>query len=221
MIYRKWPEFLPPAVEVCPVELPGRGARMDETAFTSVAPLIEAAAQALLPYFDRPFAFFGHSMGAIISFELTRYLAAKNLPQPVHLFLSGRRAPQLMVDAAPTYNLPEPEFVEELRRLDGTPEEVLAHPELMQLLIPLLRADFALCQTYISEPGPPVRCPITTFGSLEDSSVSRSQLEGWQEQTTAAFSLQMFPGNHFFLLSAQRDVLRILTKKLYQFKAIY
>lgn len=212
-LFRTWPGDLPPFVEVFAAQLPGRGPRLSEPSFTRLTTMVEALAEAITPHLDRPFAFFGHSMGAMISFELARLLRSERRPQPAHLFVSGRRAPQWPEDSRRTYDLPEPEFVEELRRLSGTPREVLEHPELMQLMIPLLRADFAVCQTYEYVPGPPLGCPLTVFGGLEDET-TREQLEPWREQTTSAFELRMLPGNHFFINEAQRQVLHIIGQQL-------
>jgi medium-chain acyl-[acyl-carrier-protein] hydrolase len=214
LIFRKWREALPSNVELCSIELPGRSTRLREAAFTTIGPLVEAIAQVISPYLDKPFAFFGHSMGAIVSFELSRYLRRRHQVIPARLFISGRRAPQIPDDEPPTYNLPEPEFIEELRRLNGTPREILEHPELMQLILPLLRADFAVCQTYIYKPEPPLSCPISVFGGLQDHPVTRDDVEAWREQTTAAFSLRMFPGDHFFLQTSAPIFLRTLAGEL-------
>ena len=176
--------------------------------------MVEAALPALLSYFDRPFAFFGHSMGAMLGFELARRLRASHRKGPVQLFLSGQRAPQLRGESRVTYNLPEPLFINELRRLNGTPAEVLEHPELMSLLMPLLRADFELVQTYSYEPGPPLSCPIVAYGGLEDEDVPREDLAAWREQTAAPFSMRMFPGDHFFLHSSKPLLLRQLSEDL-------
>jgi medium-chain acyl-[acyl-carrier-protein] hydrolase len=214
LIFRKWQEALPANVELCSIELPGRGSRLRESAFTTLPPLVEAIAHAISPYLDKPFAFFGHSMGAIISFELSRYLRRHQQGIPAQLVISGRRAPQIPDEDPPTYNLPEPEFIEELRRLNGTPQVILEHPELMHLIMPLLRADFAVCQTYIYAPEAPLDCPILVFGGLEDHPVTRPNLEAWREQTTRSFSLRMFPGDHFFLQTAEPSLLRILADEL-------
>jgi medium-chain acyl-[acyl-carrier-protein] hydrolase len=116
----------------------------------------------------------------------------------------------------PSYQLPEPVFIEELRRLNGTPQEVLEHPEMMQLLLPVLRADFELIQTYTYEPGPPLTCPISAFGGLQDVDADRDLLEPWREQTTADFSLQMLPGDHFFPHTARPILLQSISRKLHQ-----
>lgn len=214
--FRTWSDSLPPTIEVCPLELPGRGFRLKEPPLTQIKPLIEAIAYALLPYLDKPFAFFGHSMGGLVSFELVRLLRREYSLNPSHLFVSGRQAPQIPVSKSPIHDLPEPEFLEELRRLNGTPEAVLNSSELMQLLIPTLRADFAVLETYVYAPEAPLDCPISAFGGLQDREVSCEELEAWREQTNAEFSLQMLKGNHFFLHSAQSLLLQLLSQELQQ-----
>lgn len=214
MGFRSWPNSLPPTVEVCPVELPGRGTRLKEPPFTRLSPLVQAIAHAILPHLDKPFAFFGHSMGALVSFELTRLLRRNYSRSPVHLFVSASRAPQVPDPDPPIHALPEPEFLEELRCLNGTPKEVLENTELMQLLLPILRADFAVIETYVYAPEPAQDFPITAFGGLQDREVSCDALEAWREQTSASFSLQMLPGNHFFIQSAQPLLLQFLSREL-------
>ena len=216
LIYRDWPAGLPADVELCAVQLPGRGNRLREPAFTRLRPLVETLADELLPFLDRPFAFFGHSMGASIGFELARGLRRARTLEPVHLFVSGRRPPHVPSTERHTYELPEPELIEELRQLNGTPKEVLEHPEIMQLLLPLLRADFELVQTYAYEPEPPLACPVSVFGGLQDTEADRELLEQWREQTAAEFSLQMFPGDHFFLHTSRPLLLQSISRKLYQ-----
>lgn len=212
--FRTWFNSLPLTVEVCPVELPGRGTRLMEAPFTRLEPLTQALARALLNYLDKPFAFFGHSMGGTVSFELARLLRREYSLNPVHLFVSGCRAPQKPDLDPPIHALPEPAFLDELRRLNGTPDAVLEDAELMHLLLPTLRADFAVIETYVYASEPPLDCPITAFGGLQDLEISHDELKAWQEQTNAAFSLQMFKGDHFFLHSAQSLLLQSLNKKL-------
>lgn len=213
-IFHKWQQELPAWVDVFAVQLPGHGSRLDEGPVTNLFRLVEMIEPALRPYLNQPFAFFGHSMGAMISFELARTLRHKHGLKPLHLFVSGRSAPQLPVEQA-TYDLPETEFSEELRRLNGTPPNVFEHAELMTLMIPILRADFELVQTYSYAPHPPLDCPITAFGGWEDSDVSRASLEAWREQTTSDFSVRMLLGDHFFLHSARPYILHVIKKELH------
>jgi medium-chain acyl-[acyl-carrier-protein] hydrolase len=215
LFYRNWADYIPETIDICAIQLPGRGNRRQEPLVSSLAELVGDITRALRLYLDRPFAFFGHSMGALISFEIARELRRSMKVEPAHLFVSGRRAPHLPEETPPIYDLPEIEFIEELRRLNGTPKEVLDHRELMDLVIPLLRADFSICQTYVYRYEPPLSCPISAYGGLQDEDVSPSDLRGWQEQTSSDFKLRMFPGDHFFLKSSQASLLYILTQELY------
>jgi acyl transferase domain-containing protein/surfactin synthase thioesterase subunit len=198
-IFRTWLKDVPPEIEICPIQLPGRENRLKETPFTRLSPLIQALAPFLRPYLDIPFAFFGHSLGALLSFELAREFRKQNFPSPVHLFVSGSRAPQIPDLDVPIHRLPEPKFLESLRRLNGTREEVLQNPELLQVFLPALRSDFAILETYFYATQERLDCPITAFGGMEDSKVSHEQLDAWRNQTSGEFKLQLFPGDHFFL----------------------
>jgi medium-chain acyl-[acyl-carrier-protein] hydrolase len=214
LMFRDWHTELPPTVEVYPVQLPGHGNRMREQPFTDLFQLVEAAAKELLPYFDKPFAFFGHSMGAIISFELSRLLRRMNGPLPRHLFISGSRAPQIPDPRPPTYNLPDSEFLQRLEELKGTPVEVLENAELLQLILPVVRADLTMCQTYDYLEEPPLSISITAYGGLQDEEVSRAFLEAWQAQTTVFFKTRMLPGDHFFLNTVRQLFLHTLIQDL-------
>lgn len=220
-IFRQWPQGLPPFVEVCAVQPPGRGSRMSERPATSLRQLVVDAAPALAPHMEPPFAFFGHSMGGMIAFELARQLSEAGVEGPTHLFLSGCRAPRFASDSEVTYDLPEPEFLAEIRRLKGTPSEVLEHPELLGLVMPLLRADFEVVQTYKYVEGPPLACPFTVFGGLEDVEVSVESLKAWREHTTAGISLGMLPGDHFFLHSSQGPLLEAVDRELRRLAATF
>ena len=215
-VFRLWASRfgLSRTAEVCAIQLPGRGTRHREAPFTSMPPLIEELAGALQPFLDKPFAVFGHGLGALIGFELTRYLRQNSGPQPQHLFVGGRRAPQSPSNRSLRYNLPDTELIAALRETDSIPAEVLEHTELMQLMLPLLRADFELAETYDYRPAPPLEVPITAYGGLQDSDPTREELEGWRDQTAVRFKLQMFSGDHLFLHSAQTSVLEAMTREL-------
>jgi medium-chain acyl-[acyl-carrier-protein] hydrolase len=198
--YRTWAASLPNDIEVCPVQLPGRESRLREKPFERPEPLIQELTDALEPHFaGLPFVFFGHSMGAMIGFELSRELRRRGKTLPLHLFVSGRRAAQLPPRDEPIHELPEPEFIAKLRELNGTPEEVLQHAELMKLLIPVLRADFAVNETYHYTQEEPFDFGISAFGGLGDKEVLRDDLALWKDQTRGRFRLRMLPGDHFFL----------------------
>ena len=211
-IFRTWPDGLPSDIEVCPVQLPGHGTRLMERPFTQVSPLVQALAQALIPLADRPFAFFGHSLGALICFELGRQMRRQYGVHPLRLFVSAARAPQIPLPGPPIHALPENEFLAQLRRLNGTPEELLANQELMEIMAPVLRADFALYETYEYSTEPPLNCPITAFGGLDDRKVGDGDLEAWRTQTSATFSRRMLPGDHFFM--KHPALLRMISQEL-------
>lgn len=217
LIYRTWAKSFPKSIEVCLAELPGRGMRLHEPPFTRLPPLVEAIGQAIIPHLDKPFAFFGHSMGALIAFELARYLRRERGPEPVHLLVSGRGAPGIPKTERATYDLPEPEFIEEIKRLNGTPKEVLEHEELMQLMVPLLRADFGICQTYQYVDEAPLSCPVSAYGGLQDGDVPKENLDAWRAQTNVHFNMRMLPGDHFFIHSAEPLLLRLLNVELNKF----
>lgn len=212
--YRSWPDGLPTDVEFCAVQLPGRENRLREPPFTQLSILIETLIRFLEPYLDIPFAFFGHSMGALIGFELARELRKQNSTGLIYLFVSGRRAPQIADPDPPKHNLPKSEFIDELRHYNGTPELVLQEPELMEIFLPLLRADFSILETYVYKNGDPIDCPITAFGGRQDSKVSHEDLAAWREQTCHEYRLKMFPGDHFYLKAFRARLLREITDDL-------
>jgi len=213
-VFRDWSNGLPADVEVCPIQFPGRGTRLMEPPYNRLSLLVEALIQALLPLLDKPFALFGHSLGSLVSFELARQIWANHQLRPVRLFVSAGPAPQVPRRNSPIHDLPEKEFMAELRRLNGIPAELLSNKELMDIVLPSLRADFALFESYRYLSGPPLNCPISTFGGLSDNRVNHDDLEAWRDQTTVSFTIRMFPGDHFFLKSTQPLLLRALSQEL-------
>ena len=213
-LFHAWHRHLPEDIEVCAILLPGRESRYREPAYDRLPPLITTLSDVLAPFLDKPFAFFGHSMGALISFELARQIHLRFKRLPVHLFVSGRGAPQLGYTKPPIHGLPQKVFIEELRHMNGTPEEVLQNAELMQLLLPTLRADFAVCENYVYTPDLVLDCPISAFGGDNDPRAGTKELAAWHAQTSKPFTLQMFPGNHFFIHSAAPDLLTIIEESL-------
>jgi medium-chain acyl-[acyl-carrier-protein] hydrolase len=216
-IFRTWSEHLPPEIEVFPIQLPGRESRWKEPLLNHISPLVETLVTDIYPYLqETTFAFFGHSMGALIAFELTRTLYENYNFHPIQLFVSGRAAPQITTSDLAIHQLPESEFIEELRRLDGTPEAILQNAELMKLLMPILRADFAICETYIYSIKKQLQCPISIFGGLEDKKSSYENLIAWRELTNNEHRLRLFPGNHFFIQSVQPLVLSAILQDIEQ-----
>ncbi len=219
-VFRDWSEHIPPELALHPVQLPGRGERLRESPFTSLTLLVPALAQALLPSLDRQFSLFGHSMGALVAFELAHYLRQEFDLRPARLFVSGYRAPMLPQRWNPVHNLPEEALVNHLRDHGGTPEAILAVPELMEILLPSLRADFAICETYSYSERRPLDCPITAFGGKQDNLVSEAELSGWARLTASEFRLKMFAGDHFYLNFHRAELLEEITFDLRTSRAL-
>jgi medium-chain acyl-[acyl-carrier-protein] hydrolase len=196
------------------VQLPGRASRMLEPPFHELEPLVGALADALAPRTTQPYALFGHSMGALIGFELAREVRRRGLPGPRRLFVSAREAPQLPTTSRRISRLPDAEFLDEVRRLGSTPDEFFADPELVAVILPTLRADFELCDRYAYAPQEPLSCPISALGGTDDGSVSPTSLQAWRLQTRADFRVHLLPGGHFYLLESAAAVARIIAGDL-------
>jgi medium-chain acyl-[acyl-carrier-protein] hydrolase len=201
-------------VELCAIRLPGRESRLSEPPFYSLPHLLNELAHAISRYSGKPMVFFGHSMGALVGFELARHLRRNGNEGPVHLIVSGHRAPQLPDRQPPIHQLRDREFMCKLRTFGGTPEDVLRNSELMELLLPALRADFAICENYFYFTEALLGCSITALGGLDDPRVNRAELTAWSAQTSRAFAAHFFPGDHFFIHTAASSVLRVLGHEL-------
>lgn len=212
--YTGWAGRLGDAVEVCPVEPPGRQTRWREPAFDRLGPLVDALATAVAGELDRPYALFGHSMGSLVAFELARELRRRGLGEPRALLVSGGLAPSLRREPPPVHRLPDPELVERLKAIGGLPDEICAEPELLELLLPTVRADFAVCETYAYRAQPPLRCPVTAFAGADDREVPPARMDPWQRETDGGFTRHVLPGGHFFLRSAEADLLALLRTAL-------
>lgn len=213
-VYRRWQDRLPAWTEVCAVQLPGREQRHGEPMVTEMPKAAAAVAASVLPLADRPLVFFGHSMGAIIAYETARLLARKHGIRLHGLIVSGRRAPQLPATRANAHDLPTPELVAQLRRLNGTPAEVLANEELLEILMPIIRADFQLIETYRQMDTEKIDCPVLALGGHDDPDVSEEALQHWNETTCGDFDMRMFPGDHFFLNTQAPAVCEFLGQRL-------
>jgi trans-AT polyketide synthase, acyltransferase and oxidoreductase domains len=210
LIFRLWHEYLPSYVEVCPVKLPGRENRIREALFDDMSLLIETLEKELAPFLDRPFAFFGHSLGSIIAFELMKRLRKRNMPLPFHLFVAGRRAPQIKPEP-PIHKLPDEQFIEGLRNYGGTPEAVFQEQQLMDIFLPILRADLCLNDSYTYVPEYPFDCPITAFYGANDKIAGKNYVEAWKKQANSHFILYRIEGSHFFINEQTEQILKIIS----------
>jgi len=212
--YRPWADVLPRNVEVCPIQLPGREMRIKQAAFSNVFALVDALVPNIVPLLDKPFALFGHSMGALVAFELARRLMRDHNPLPERLFVSARVAPSVLLKSPPIHNLPDDELIREIVQLNGTDKDVVGQTELMKLVLPTLRADLALHEEYRYAEGPLLECPIVAFGGLQDFKVSAEDLDAWRNHTSGAFTKRMLAGDHFFISAPQSSFVNLFALEL-------
>ncbi|MEL6552537.1 MAG: alpha/beta fold hydrolase [Cyanobacteria bacterium J06621_11] len=196
--FRPWAKQVPESIEVCAIELPGRGKRLIEPALTDLEAIIQAVGPQMLPLSDVPFAFFGHSMGALIAFELSRWLRRSAQLSPLHFWASAARAPHLPIAPPQMHKLPKKQFIDRLKHYGGTPLSVLNNAELMELMLPTLKADFTLLETYHYQPQDPFDFPITGLWGTQDEVVSKAELAAWQVHVSD-FQLAAIAGDHFFI----------------------
>jgi medium-chain acyl-[acyl-carrier-protein] hydrolase len=219
--YRAWAADLPADVELCLVQLPGRESRWKDAPFVGMPELIAAAHDGLREHFDRPYAFFGHSLGGLVSFELARALRASGSRLPIHLFVSAHRAPQLPNPHPEMRHLDDGAFVDEIkRRYGGIPQAVLDTPDLLELVLPCLRADFTVFETYEYRDGPRLDIPISAFGGTTDGYVTRDAIAEWEAQTSQPFALSMLTGDHFYLQNQRPAVLTSISSAIRDAAAI-
>ena len=178
--------------------------------------MVAALGDAVLPYLDRPYALFGSSMGALIAYELARRLADMTPRLPALVCVSGNAAPHVSVRATALHDLPDEGFLTELRQLGGTPDEFFCNRELLALLLPMLRSDFTVCETYRHADGPPLVCPILALGGTGDRFIPSRNIEEWSMHTASRFSCRMLPGDHFFLAHHMEEVLCMVNEQLEQ-----
>jgi len=205
-------------VDVLAVQYPGREGRMREPAYRRVPELVQALGPLLRPLLDRPFAFLGYSLGTYVSLELAHWLQAEGAPAPLGLMLAAGPPPHQR-QRRKIYTLGEEDFIVELKRYGGTPPEVFENRDLMDLLLPLLRADFEMADEYRRAPEPRLSLPFSVWGGAEDTSPLPQALEGWRDYTTASIELQVLPGGHFFLLSAGERLREGVQHTLHQWAA--
>jgi len=215
--YARWHAGLPPDIEVCAVELPGRGHRMRAVPplfATAMQPLVGDLASALDRLFDVPCFFFGHSLGAVLAFACARALRRRSARLPEHLFVSARVAPHRPDPDATASAMSDDELVEMLRRGGGTPAEILAEPELMALFLPIIRADYCLLSSYLHTPEPPLDCPITAFAGTHDDRADPDDVADWRIHTSGAFAVERIEGNHFFVNTNRNLVIQRVARTI-------
>jgi surfactin synthase thioesterase subunit len=211
--YRDWPALLPGTVGVLAVQPPGRENRFTEQPISRLPTYVAELADAVRPLLDRPYAIFGHSIGARVGLELCRLLRREGQPLPARLYVSGCPAPDLP-PPPPRWNLPDDQLIDDLRELGGTPPEVFELPALLALFLPALRADFALVETYPHLEEPPLPVPIRAFAGRADREAPPDSLQSWAPYTSAWFEAHDFDGDHFFLHEQRTALLQLLADDL-------
>jgi medium-chain acyl-[acyl-carrier-protein] hydrolase len=213
--YRGWAENMDGEIDLCYIQLPGRENRVREAPFTALESLVEALATELGPWVDRPYVFYGHSLGAIVAFETARELHRCGFADPEHFFVSASRAPQLPWPHPPIRHLSGSELLREVhRRYDSVPAEFLEDVELQELLVPALRADLTMLETYRHVPERPLGCSITAFGGRQDRMIERAALDGWRDHTGREFHVHLLEGGHMFLQTGRGWLLKMIAATL-------
>lgn len=213
--FNKWIAEFPNTIEVSIVHYPGRGSRFNETPIKELFVLVEEIANAIHLKLDKPFFLFGHSLGAVLAFELARRIS----PQPQVLFVSACGAPHIPNPNRPIHSLSDFEFIKSLQELNGLPAEVANNAELMELILPALRADFEAVENYKYLPNEHrLECPIIAFGGSDDFHVDRSRLESWEHHTHGSFKSEYFLGDHFFINTARQSV---ITSMIAEIKSLH
>jgi len=211
--FRDWRGALPAGVELCPIHLPGRESRFSEPAIGDIDALMDPLVEGVAPHAGGPYALFGHSMGGLIAFELADRLRRLGRP-PAWFFASGARAPHVPQAPPRRHVLSDEELLVEVRNLNGTPPELLAEPELMSLMLPTLRSDFQLVETYRYRPREPLACPVVALGGGDDPDVSLDELTAWREHAAGRFEFHVFAGDHFFIDTCRDELLAMLSERL-------
>ncbi|MBK4217867.1 thioesterase [Paracoccus caeni] len=210
--YRRWADLIPASIELLIVQYPGREDRAGDPFSRDLGALADDIASAASPLSDLPLAVFGHSMGAAIAHEVTRRLEAAGRSVE-HLLVSGRPPPHRQRGKT-IHQRDDQGVLDEIARLGGTPDAVLSHAELRDLLVPRIRADFQLIETYSADPAPRLRCPVSAFIGQDDTEVSEDEARCWADVTTGAFRLNSYPGGHFYLMDQPGAFIRDLTARL-------
>jgi surfactin synthase thioesterase subunit len=216
-VFNKWRTLLDKNIEFNPIELAGRGRRIREPLYGSIDDAVADVFNIINTQIkNAPFAFYGHSMGTAIAFELTYKLREQNLPEPGHLFFSGRGAPHMPDDDKKKYHLmPDDEFKEEMIKLGGTAKEFFEHPELLEVFLPLLRNDLKINESYVYKEKPgKLNCSITILNGIRDEDVTSEEVAEWKIHTNRNCTFHNFPGDHFFINDESEKIVQIINNTL-------
>ncbi len=214
-IFIDWRTRFAPHVDVVGIHLPGRGTRLQQPSHTSISEIVSEVFEALPVLGGGPFAFYGHSLGALVAFETARQLRRMGAPQPSHLFVGGARPPHMPALQPPLHSLERQAFLDSVQaRYGGIPAAILQERELLEIFLPALRADFAAYETYEHRTEPPLACPISAFAGDKDALVTADLMAEWSRHTRSGFELQVLSGDHFFLSPRRDELIAKIQKRL-------
>lgn len=218
-LYRPWTTALAPDIEVCPIQLPARENRYSEKPITDAYQLAETIATQIIPFTDRPYAIFGHSMGALLAYEVARVLENQKIRPPEVLFLSAHRAPHMPRKRDLLHSLPDAQFIQSLKQYGGFPEEILNNQEFIDFILPTMRSDMTLCDLYaFTKREVSIQTPFEVFAGVDDREAGPSEMESWSEHTQGQANLTVFDGGHFFLRTHSKELLSHLLNTIHSLK---
>jgi medium-chain acyl-[acyl-carrier-protein] hydrolase len=221
-VFKPFAALLPPDAGCYSLELPGRGRRFCDEPYGSITEIVNEAISTISPLIGNlPYYFFGHSLGAMIAFELAREMRRKKIALPSHIFVSGARAPQVVRRERNCHDLGHDEFIKKIREMGGTPEEIFENKEMLEIILPVLRKDFKAFETYKYIDEDPLNTPITSIGGLSDKFVTENDISEWGHHTTGYFSSHMIEGDHFFILSKYTELTEIMQRNIARSRSGY
>ncbi|GAA0188785.1 thioesterase domain-containing protein [Fulvivirga kasyanovii] len=211
--YRNYEKIAPDFINIIPIDLPGRGSRIRETPLTSMHDMVDDVLMQIKNKLHQPYAIYGHSMGGWLTYLLTKKIVAERLTPPVALFITGCGGPSVEITERGRHLLPKDKFIDKLRELGGSPDEILQNPELIEFFEPVLRADFEAVDTYIHEDAEPLDIPITVVIGLQEKA-TYDEAMAWQKETTQPVTVRQFPGRHFFIYDFEEEIMKLIIKNL-------
>lgn len=213
-IYLRWRRLMPAWIEIVPIELPGRGMRLNEAAWNNYPALTHYLSDEIARSASQPYAVFGHSMGALLAFGIAQQLRQMRAAPPVALLIAGCAAPSRQDSERYSKILTEADLIADLNQQGGTPEEVFNSPEFLAMTLDLLRIDYQVCESFQYTRQIPLTAPIHCFGGKSDTTINTASLSAWRQESSQLFTLDWFEGGHFFLRQSEAWFLQVLTKRL-------
>lgn len=217
-VYMGWKKYIHPSIEIWPIEMPGRGSRLDVPFYGSIAEAVDDVYNMIEKDIEHvPYAIYGHSMGSIIGFELCHKLEQQNCNPPIHAFFSGRNAPHISSgEDKKIYNLQDKEFVAEILKLGGTSLKVFEHEELKGLFLPIIRNDYKICEEYVYADKGKLNCNISILYGKDDD-MTADEINQWKQHAKNECKIYEFAGGHFFINDYTENVVRIINNSLAEF----